>query len=139
MPRRASGDALASAGTRTPLDLGQRGACKTCARAPQYTGHADAAGVEKVLRSDLKGMFERRFNKDEYEQYDEKFIVQARGPAAAARPRGGRWRVSPSMACAHYLEGDGYRFAASQARPACIRGLETSCTSACNGRRQGDC
>ncbi len=86
MPRRASGDALASAGTRTPLDLGQRGACKTCARAPQYTGHADAAGVEKVLRSDLKGMFERRFNKDEYEQYDEKFIVQAR--AALRRRRG---------------------------------------------------
>ena len=44
----------------------------------QYTGHADAANVEKVLRSDLKAMFERRFNKDEYEQYDEKFIVQAR-------------------------------------------------------------
>ena len=44
----------------------------------QYTGHADAANVEKVLRSDLKAMFERRFNKDEYEQYDEKFIVQVR-------------------------------------------------------------
>ena len=42
----------------------------------QYTGHADAENVEKVLRSDLKAMFERRFNKDEYEQYDEKFIVQ---------------------------------------------------------------
>ena len=44
----------------------------------QYTGHAAAENVEKVLRSDLKAMFERRFNKDEYEQYDEKFIVQVR-------------------------------------------------------------
>ena len=47
-----------------------------CMSAAQYTGHADAAGVEKVLRSDLKGIFERRFNPEEYEPYDEKFIVQ---------------------------------------------------------------
>jgi hypothetical protein len=65
-------------------------------RAPQYTGHADAAGVEKVLRSDLKGMFERRFNKDEYEQYDEKFIVQAR---AALRRRHGPANIADVGPC----------------------------------------
>lgn len=43
----------------------------------QYTGHADEAGVIKVLKGDLKAMFERRFDPNEYEQYDCKFTVQA--------------------------------------------------------------
>lgn len=47
----------------------------------QYTGHADEAGVINVLKGDLKAMFERRFDANEYEQYDCKFVVQVSFPS----------------------------------------------------------
>ena len=34
-----------------------------------------------MLKGDLKAMFERRFDPNEYEQYDCKFIVQASSPS----------------------------------------------------------
>ena len=63
----------------------------------QYTGHADEAGVIKVLKGDLKAMFERRFDPNEYEQYDCKFTVQA------SRPSGGLLG-SPRLCCLPFYQ-----------------------------------
>lgn len=44
--------------------------------AAEYKGHADEEGVKKVLKSDLEGMFKRRFPKDDHEMFELKYIVR---------------------------------------------------------------
>ncbi|CAK0784936.1 hypothetical protein CVIRNUC_008141 [Coccomyxa viridis] len=44
--------------------------------AAEYKGHAKEDGVKKVLHSDLDGMFQRRYPKDDHEMFDLKYIVK---------------------------------------------------------------
>ncbi|CAL8463045.1 g2579 [Coccomyxa elongata] len=44
--------------------------------AAEYKGHAAEEGVKKILKSDLDGMFKRRFPKGDHEMFDLKYIVR---------------------------------------------------------------
>ena len=43
--------------------------------AAEYEGHAPAEIAQHVLHDSLMGIFERRYNPDEYETFDEKFNI----------------------------------------------------------------
>lgn len=44
--------------------------------AAEYEGHASAEVAKSILKSDLDGIFGRRFDKSEYECFEEDFIIQ---------------------------------------------------------------